>query len=158
MNNMIPVFEAESIIQREAILGHLQSLGFLAHGTERDFSRRYADSSFDYSFEGYSATMGGFNIFVETNLEREAKLAIQNYLKSVSIESGPIRMSSDTDRFYRASLFFMGPFALYYMVKVLINRTPIRHGLFWPSAFFAVFSTAVLSYIGWLELAKLLAK
>lgn len=142
MNKLVPVFEAVSVIQRDAILSHLESLGIRAVGAQRDLSRKYADSSFDYSFEGYSATMGGFNIFVESGRAIEAKEAIETFLRTVEAE--PPVLSSDLDRFYRASLFFMGPVALYYMVKAL-GKGELKSitARFWIAVGFAVLSTAL---------------
>jgi hypothetical protein len=159
MNKMIPVYEAASVIQRDAVLSHLKNLGIESYGAQRDVSRRYADSSVDLSYEGYSVLMGGFTIFAESETAMQAKAAIQDYLKSLDTHHTPPRMNTYLERFYSASLFsvafpFFPPVALYYMVRGLLAGEEKKPFLFWFSIVITLGSAAVWTAIGFSALTR----
>lgn len=159
MNKMIPVYEAVSLIQRDAILSHLENLGIQAYGAQRDVSRRYADSSVDLSYEGYSILMGGFTIFADTEKAIQAKSEINEYLKSVESTKAAPQLNTYLERFYSASMFSIAipvfpPVALYYMVKGLQAGEAKKSFLFWFSLVLTLGSAAVWSMIGFSALVR----
>ncbi len=130
------VYQAISMIQRDAILGVLAEANIEAWGAERDVSRKYGDSSVDLAYEGYSATMGGFSIFAESSKVEVAKLCIRNFLAELPRES--VSETRYLERFYGVALFsmmlpFVAPLGAYYLFKGLAGGESKRGVLFWPS-------------------------
>ena len=152
MKTKIPVYEAVSLIQRDAILNHLESLGIEAQGAQRDVSRKYADSSVDIAYEGYSALMGGFLIFVaEENINR-AKEEIRSFLDSLPSEGRHETKKTNLEKFYSATLFgpvfpFFIPFGIYYLYQGLKNNEDRKPLIFGFSVSMTILSASLWGFI-----------
>lgn len=105
LENLIIIYRAPSMMERDAILNQLHENGIEALSTERDVSRKVTNSTIDLAFEGYSATMGGFPITVMKNDEEAAKKIIQDFIRKINVGPASPPSYSHLRKFYISSIY-----------------------------------------------------
>ena len=140
---MIEVFKAESIIQREALLALLADNEIATISPPRDLSRKIADDTVDLSYEGYSAIFDGFAIYVSADQKDRALKLIQDYLTQIQAthrrEAEPPSVTYHLDRFRSCAMFgLIIPFVFtiggaYHLIKAHEKGEPLRGFGFYSS-------------------------
>lgn len=99
--------QAESIIQRDAVISALSAAGINAFAETRDISRKITDTTVDLAYEGYSAVFDGFAIQVnEADFDRAKKIADDVLEKArTAVPDKGLSEGSAMRRFYFCSLF-----------------------------------------------------
>ncbi len=133
------LIRAESIIQRDAILAALRAAGLDPISPPRDISRKIADTTVDFSYQGYSAMFDGFVIRVpESQLEQAQSITRQVLTQAQqSDDNSEISATHNINRFYFCCLFSLGLplimhlLAIHHLRKALAAKEPMnRIGVF----------------------------
>lgn len=151
------LLQAESIIQRDAILSALKENGIEAISAPRDISRKIADSTVDLAYEGYSALFDGFAIQVAAqDFDRARQIADGILQKAEAVEKASPPTGS-MRRFYFCCLFcvsmpvlFHG-LALYHLLNGLKNGEKF-HPIFGTMSLLVFLSTGIV--VGWVLLSS----
>jgi hypothetical protein len=149
MSSLRTVVQAESIIQRDAILSALSHNGIEAFSGRRDISRKIADNTLDLAFEGYSAIFEGFAIQVAEEDFTRAKEIVDSVLREarVHVVDGEPKEDSHFRRFYFCALFtltlpiVMHVFAIQHLIQGIKKGEELR-------PVYILFSMALLIFTG----------
>lgn len=142
------VVQAESIIQRDAILSALAQAGIEAFSAPRDISRKIADTTLDLAYEGYSAIFEGFAIQVSKDDFARAKEIVDQVLREARLNVvDDDHQVNHMRRFYFCSLFtltlpiVMHVFAIYHLIEGIKKGEKLR-------PLYIVFSIGILLFTG----------
>ena len=124
------LMQAESIIQRDAVMSALQAAGINAFAENRDISRKIADTTVDLAYEGYSAVFDGFTIQVnEADFDQAKKIADEVVERARAAKpDASLSEGSAMRRFYFCSLFTLIFPVLFHGLAVFHFVDGIRKG------------------------------
>jgi hypothetical protein len=121
---MLPVYTAQSIIERDAIIAALTAQQIECISPERTISRKVTENTVDMAYGGYSAFFDGFQIMVAQKDAEKAKAIIQQIIQSAKeYESTAQRSTTEINKmsrgkwFWRAFLLIQLFVFLYYSIK-----------------------------------------
>jgi hypothetical protein len=102
------LYEAQSILERDALMARLQEQGIDVLSPPRDISRKMTENTVDLAFEGYSAVNDGFKIYVIQEHEARAKELLRYFIREQRMHAYDKGIERDPwDAYYRASIFSM---------------------------------------------------
>lgn len=101
-DDLMLIFKAQSIIQREALVSALAEENVEATTAHRHMSNRVADGTIDLALEGYSAVFDGFPIFVKERDRVPAQRVIREFLE----RTGSTEVAERTDASPHLTKFF----------------------------------------------------
>ena len=152
------LYKAGGMVERDALIARLRSLGIDALTPERDVSRKVTDSTIDLSLGGYSAVADGFAIFVPEEQFDTAETALGEFLRQA--RANPAADINYWQKYYACALFsltlpfVMNIFATYHLIKAIRTQgPPTNRGYFALASLCYVASWclvifAVLNYFG----------
>lgn len=149
-NDLILLFKARSVIQREALVSALLEQGVESATSPRHMSNRVADDTLDLSLEGYSVFFDGFPIYVKERHQKEAERLLALFLQRTAEAPGdsPTEETPHLRRFFFCAIFTVilpGIFhavGLYHLIKALRAVEKIR-----PLSFLAGLALFILTLI-----------
>ena len=115
------LYKAGGMVERDALLARLRSLGIDAISPERAVSRKVTDTTIDLSLGGYSAVADGFAVFVPEAQFDAAEDALAEFLRDARLS--PVAHVNYWQKYYACALFsltlplVMNAFATYHLVK-----------------------------------------
>jgi hypothetical protein len=147
------LMQAESIIQRDAVMSALAAAGINAFAEQRDISRKIADTTVDLAYEGYSAVFDGFTIQVNEADYDAAKEIADEVVRVAHAAKPDVGLSEGgaLRRFYFCSLFSImipGLFhglAIYHLADGLRKGEKL-HPLFAAFSLFILAGTALFAF------------
>lgn len=84
--DFVILYQAQSIIERDALIERFADEGIDAFAAPRDMSRKVADGTIDLALGGYSAVSGGLPVLVRKDQKDQALKLLEQFQRETQVQ------------------------------------------------------------------------